>query len=134
MLAEDCNVCNSQFSLCAEHPTPSTNMVSSSVVYEAEGHEILIQLLSESSSITVASSAATLSNMAEQENIKSSILSLESIQALVEPLKSTDTQVLISSALCVAQLACGNTEREKVCLMIDPGLELFSCLPVIQIL
>ncbi|PWA18099.1 hypothetical protein CCH79_00004283 [Gambusia affinis] len=90
-----------------------SNKANALAVYEAGGHEILIQLLSESSSITVASSAATLSNMAEQENIKSSILSLESIQALVEPLKSTDTQVLISSALCVAQLACGNTEREK---------------------
>lgn len=109
-------------------------MVSSSAVYEAGGHEILIQQLSESSSSTVASSAATLSNMAEQEIIKSSILLQEGIQALVEPLASTDTQVLKYTAMCVAQLACGNTEREKVCLMIDPSLELFSSLPVIQIL
>ncbi|XP_007547938.1 armadillo repeat-containing protein 3 [Poecilia formosa] len=90
-----------------------SNEANALAVYEAGGHEILIQQLSESSASTVASSAATISNMAEQEIIQSSILTLGGVQALVEPLKSTDTQVLMYTALCVAQLACDNEERDK---------------------
>uniref|UniRef100_A0A3B5LCI6 Armadillo repeat containing 3 n=1 Tax=Xiphophorus couchianus TaxID=32473 RepID=A0A3B5LCI6_9TELE len=100
------------------------NKANALAVHEAGGHEILIQQLSESSSSTVASSAATLSNMAEQEIIKSSILLQEGIQALVEPLVSTDTQVLKYTAMCVAQLACGNTEREKVSGGLEPLVNL----------
>ncbi|KAM9712497.1 armadillo repeat-containing protein 3 [Menidia menidia] len=82
-------------------------------VYESEGHEILIQQLCESCPRTVASSAATLCNMVGQEIIRSSILSLGIIEALVEPLKSTHTQVLVSATLCVAMLACEKEAREK---------------------
>ncbi|XP_054893466.1 armadillo repeat-containing protein 3-like isoform X2 [Poeciliopsis prolifica] len=89
------------------------NKANALAVYEAGGHQILIQQLSESSTSTVASSAATLCNMAEQEIIQSSILSQGGVQALVEPLQSTDTQVLMYTALCVAKLACNNEEREK---------------------
>ncbi|XP_054893467.1 armadillo repeat-containing protein 3-like [Poeciliopsis prolifica] len=89
------------------------NKANALAVYEAGGHQILIQQLSESSTSTVASSVATLCNMAEQEIIQSSILSQGGVQALVEPLKSTDTQVLMYTALCVVQLACNNEGREK---------------------
>uniref|UniRef100_A0A3B3VXL1 Armadillo repeat containing 3 n=1 Tax=Poecilia latipinna TaxID=48699 RepID=A0A3B3VXL1_9TELE len=101
-----------------------SNEANALAVYEAGGHEILIQQLSESSASTVASSAATISNMAEQEIIQSSILTLGGVQALVEPLKSTDTQVLMYTALCVAQLACDNEERDKVSGGLEPLVNL----------
>ena len=94
---------------------PPTSMVSSSAVYEAGGHEILIQQLDGSCPSTVASSAATLCNMAGQETVRSSILSHGAVQALVEPLKSKVSQVLVSATLCVAVLACDKEAREKVC-------------------
>lgn len=93
----------------------STSMVFSSAVYEAGGTEILVQLLHESCPRTVANSAATLCNMAGEGIIRSSILSHGAIQALVEPLKSKDTQVLVSTTMCVALLACDKEAREEVC-------------------
>ena len=81
-------------------------MVSFSAVYEAGGDKILVQLLYGSRPKTVAYAAATLGNMAEQEVIRCSILSHGAIQALVEPLKSTDPQVLVNTTLCLAVLAC----------------------------
>ncbi|XP_008436791.1 armadillo repeat-containing protein 3 [Poecilia reticulata] len=110
---------NSESSVLKEAATQAlsslthSNEANALAVYEARGHEILIQQLSESSAITVASSVATISNMAEQEIIQSSILSLGGVQALVEPLKSTDTQVLMYTAMCVAHLVCDNEERDK---------------------
>ncbi|XP_047205192.1 armadillo repeat-containing protein 3 isoform X2 [Girardinichthys multiradiatus] len=91
-----------------------SNKLNALAVYEAGGHEVLIQQLCDSSARTVANSAATLCNMAEQEIIKSSILSHGGIQALVEPLKSKDSQVLINTALCVAMMACDNEARAKL--------------------
>ncbi|XP_061593151.1 armadillo repeat-containing protein 3-like [Cololabis saira] len=85
-------------------------------VYEAGGHEVLVQLLHESCLKTIANSAATLCNMAGQEIIRSSLLSHGVIQALVEPLKCKDTDVLVHAALCVALLACdieARTELQK---------------------
>ncbi|KAM4719112.1 armadillo repeat-containing protein 3 [Anableps anableps] len=89
------------------------NKLNALAVYEAGGLEILIQKLSESSASIVANSAATLSNMAEDELFQSSILSHGGIQALVEPLKSKDSQVLINTTLCVALLASDNETRAK---------------------
>lgn len=89
-------------------------MVSSSAVYEAGGHEILVQQLYGSCPRTVANAAATLGNMAQQEVIRCSILSHGAIQALVEPLKSTDTQVLVNTTMCLAVLACDTDARAEV--------------------
>lgn len=89
-------------------------MVSSSAVYEAGGHEILVQQLYGSCLRTVANSAATLGNMAGQEVIRCSILSHGAVQALVEPLKSTDTPVLVSSTQCLAALVCDTEARAEV--------------------
>uniref|UniRef100_A0A3B3ZZF8 Uncharacterized protein n=1 Tax=Periophthalmus magnuspinnatus TaxID=409849 RepID=A0A3B3ZZF8_9GOBI len=82
-------------------------------VYEAGGHEPLVRLLTEECPETVANSAATLSNMAGQEDIRYSILSQNALPALVEPLKSKDSHVQISTALCVATLACDTASRTE---------------------
>uniref|UniRef100_A0A3B4XKY5 Armadillo repeat containing 3 n=1 Tax=Seriola lalandi dorsalis TaxID=1841481 RepID=A0A3B4XKY5_SERLL len=83
-------------------------------VYEAGGHQILVQQLYGSCSRTVANAAATLGHMAGQEDIRCSILSHGAIQALVEPLKSTDTQLLIHTTQCLAVLACDTEARAEL--------------------
>lgn len=86
----------------------------SSAVYEAGGHEILVQLLRDSCPRTAANAAATLGNMAEQEVIRCGILLHGAMLALVEPLKSTDTQVLINTTLCLAVLSSDADARAEV--------------------
>lgn len=103
-------------------------MVSSSAVFEAGGHEILVQQLYESCPRTVANAVATLGNMAQHEVIRCSILSHGAIQALVEPLKSTDTQVLVNTTLCLAVLACDTEARAEVCVLLV--LRILSCCDV----
>ncbi|XP_044032814.1 armadillo repeat-containing protein 3 isoform X2 [Siniperca chuatsi] len=90
------------------------NQLNAFAVYEARGHEILVQQLHGSCPRTVANSAATLGNMAGQEVIRCSILSHGAIQALVEPLKSTDTQVLVNTTKCLAVLACDTEARAEL--------------------
>ncbi|XP_072304916.1 armadillo repeat-containing protein 3-like [Eucyclogobius newberryi] len=89
------------------------NLLNVMAVYEAGGHERLVHLLTEECPMTVASSAATLSSMAGQEDIRYSILSQNVLQALVESLKSTNSQVQTSTALCVAALACDTASRTE---------------------
>lgn len=89
-------------------------MVSFSGLYEAGGHEILVQQLYGSCPRTVANSAATLGNMAGQEVIRCSILSHGAIQALVGHLQSTNTQVLVNTMQCLAVLACNAEARAQV--------------------
>ncbi|XP_070784492.1 armadillo repeat-containing protein 3 [Enoplosus armatus] len=91
-----------------------SNRLNAFAVYEARGHEILVQQLSGSCPRTVANSAATLGNMAGQEVIRCSILSHGAIRALVEPLKSTDTQVLVNATQCLAVLACDTDARAEL--------------------
>lgn len=83
-------------------------------MYKARGHEILVQQLYGSCPRTVANSAATLGNMAGQEVIRCSVISHGAIQALMEPLKSADTQVLVNTTLCLATLACDTEARAEV--------------------
>uniref|UniRef100_A0AAQ5YWM1 EDR1/CTR1/ARMC3-like peptidase-like domain-containing protein n=1 Tax=Amphiprion ocellaris TaxID=80972 RepID=A0AAQ5YWM1_AMPOC len=83
-------------------------------VYEAGGHEFLVQQLYGTCPRMVTNSAATLCNMAGQESIRSSILSHGAMQALVEPLKSTDSQVLINTTLCLSVLACDKDARAEL--------------------
>uniref|UniRef100_A0A3B3BV18 Armadillo repeat containing 3 n=1 Tax=Oryzias melastigma TaxID=30732 RepID=A0A3B3BV18_ORYME len=83
-------------------------------IYNSGGHELLVQQLYEACPKTVASSAATLHNMAAQEAIRSSILSHGAMRALAEALKSKDTAVLLSSLLCVAELACEEDARAEL--------------------
>uniref|UniRef100_A0A3P9JNM8 Armadillo repeat containing 3 n=1 Tax=Oryzias latipes TaxID=8090 RepID=A0A3P9JNM8_ORYLA len=83
-------------------------------IYNTGGHEILVQQLHEACPKTVASSAATLYNMAAQEAIRSSIVSHGAMRPLAEALKSKDTEVLLSSTLCVAELACEEEARAEL--------------------
>ncbi|KAM7390610.1 hypothetical protein PAMA_008677 [Pampus argenteus] len=91
-----------------------SNQLNAFAVYEAGGHEFLVQQLRDNCPRTVANAAATLGNMAEQEVIRCSILSYGAIQTLVEPLKSTDTQVLVNTTLCLAVLACDAEARAEL--------------------
>lgn len=93
---------------------PSISVVSSSAVFEAGGHEILVQQLYANCPRTVSNAAATLGNMAQQEVIRCSILSHGAVKALIEPLKSTDTQVLVNTTMFLAVLACDADAREEV--------------------
>ncbi|KAG8009395.1 Armadillo repeat-containing protein 3 [Nibea albiflora] len=90
------------------------NQLNSFAVYEAGGHEILVQQLCESCPGMAANSAATLGNMAGQEVIRCSILSHGAIQALVQPLKSTNTHVLVNTTQCLAMLACDMEARAEL--------------------
>ncbi|KAM6971681.1 armadillo repeat-containing protein 3 isoform 3-T3 [Tautogolabrus adspersus] len=90
------------------------NQLNAFAVYEAGGHELLVQQLCGSCPRTVANSAATLGNMAGQQVIRCSILSRGAIQALVEPLKSTNTQVLVSTTHCLAELTCDTESRAQL--------------------
>ncbi|KAM9337342.1 armadillo repeat-containing protein 3 [Symphorus nematophorus] len=90
------------------------NKFNAFAVYEAGGHEILVQQLCGSCPGMVANSAATLGNMAGQEVIRCSILSHGAIKALVEPLNSTNTQVLINTTQCLAVLACDTEARAEL--------------------
>ncbi|XP_034562963.1 armadillo repeat-containing protein 3 isoform X2 [Notolabrus celidotus] len=91
-----------------------SNKLNAHAVYEAGGHELLVQQLCGSCPRTVANSAASLGNMAEQEVIRCSILSHDAVQALVESLKSTNTQVLVSTTHCLAELTCDTEARVQL--------------------
>uniref|UniRef100_A0A3Q2XW33 Armadillo repeat containing 3 n=1 Tax=Hippocampus comes TaxID=109280 RepID=A0A3Q2XW33_HIPCM len=80
------------------------------------GLSALIHLLS------MANAAAILYRIAGQEAVRYDLLSLGAIPALVEPLKSTDPQVLIHAALCICELA---SDRNA-----DVRLKCRSCPPV----
>ncbi|XP_068438116.1 armadillo repeat-containing protein 3 isoform X2 [Clinocottus analis] len=113
MLSDDSLVLREAATQALSNLTQS-NKLNAFAVYEAEGHEFLVQQLYESCPRTVANAAATLGNMAGQVVIRCSMLSHGAIPALVEPLKSTDTQVLINSTLCVAELACETEARAEL--------------------
>ncbi|XP_074549604.1 armadillo repeat-containing protein 3 isoform X4 [Halichoeres trimaculatus] len=91
-----------------------SNTLNARAVYEAGGHELLVQQLSGSSPRMVANSVATLANMAEQEVIRCSILSHGTVQALAELLKSTNTQVLVNTTHCLAELTCDTEARAQL--------------------
>ncbi|KAK1884810.1 Armadillo repeat-containing protein 3 [Dissostichus eleginoides] len=91
-----------------------SNQLNMFAVYEAGGHEVLVQQLNGSCLRTLANSAATLGNMAAQEVIRCSILSLGAVKALVEPLNSTDTQLLVNTTQCLAVLTCDTEARAEL--------------------
>lgn len=86
----------------------------SRAVFEAGGHKKLITQLCGGGPSIVANSAAALCNMAEQKVIRYSILSHGGIQALVEPLNSTSTQVLVNTLHCLVALACETKTQAQV--------------------
>ncbi|XP_026505277.1 armadillo repeat-containing protein 3 isoform X4 [Terrapene carolina triunguis] len=91
-----------------------------SAVAEAEGIEPLINILSAKRDGTVANAAAVLTNMAMQEPLRLSIHGV--MNAIVEPLQSTNSLVQSKAALTVAALGCDADARTEV----KPGVKLLS--------
>ncbi|XP_068160683.1 armadillo repeat-containing protein 3 [Antennarius striatus] len=91
-----------------------SNQLNALAVYDTGGHTILIQLLSGSSHMTVANSAAILGEMAGQDVVLNSILSNGVIQALMETLDSVDTKVLVNTMQCLAVMASDEDAREEI--------------------
>ncbi|XP_062841883.1 armadillo repeat-containing protein 3 isoform X2 [Trichomycterus rosablanca] len=83
-------------------------------VYEAEGDELLVQLLQDGSPGATVHAAAVLTNMASQDVLRCSILSHGAMQALLTPLNSADIRVLVSATQTVATLACDAEGRAQL--------------------
>uniref|UniRef100_A0A674IGZ6 Armadillo repeat containing 3 n=1 Tax=Terrapene triunguis TaxID=2587831 RepID=A0A674IGZ6_9SAUR len=83
-----------------------------SAVAEAEGIEPLINILSAKRDGTVANAAAVLTNMAMQEPLRLSIHGV--MNAIVEPLQSTNSLVQSKAALTVAALGCDADARTEL--------------------
>ncbi|XP_074982019.1 armadillo repeat-containing protein 3 isoform X6 [Caretta caretta] len=93
-----------------------------SAVAEAEGIEPLINVLSAKRDGTIANAATVLTNMATQEPLRFSIQSRGVMNAIVEPLQSTNSLVQSKAALTVAALGCDADARTEV----KPGVKLLS--------
>lgn len=89
-------------------------MVSSRKVFKAGGHKILAQHLQVNCPKLLSSSAATLTNMAGVEVIRSGILSQEAVTALVQHLNATDSHVLVNVLQCLAMLVGDAEARAEV--------------------
>lgn len=63
--------------------------------------------------------------MAGQEVIHSGILAQGAVQALVEPLKSTNMQVLVNTMQCLVVLTCDSEARMQVGVYVSNNI-LFS--------
>lgn len=85
-----------------------------SAVSKARGPKLLIQQLYGTCPRILANTAAVLCNMAEQVVIRNSILAHGAMQALVEPLKSTNPHVLVKTLRCLTVLACEADARAEV--------------------
>ncbi|XP_054621016.1 armadillo repeat-containing protein 3 [Dunckerocampus dactyliophorus] len=92
----------------------SGNSLNTMAVYKAGGHKMLVLRLSDTCPKLVANSVAILGRMAAQEEIRCKVISQGVVPALVDPLKSTDTEVLISTLLCICELAFEEEAREKL--------------------
>ncbi|CAM4522656.1 armadillo repeat-containing protein 3 isoform X1 [Caretta caretta] len=85
-----------------------------SAVAEAEGIEPLINVLSAKRDGTIANAATVLTNMATQEPLRFSIQSRGVMNAIVEPLQSTNSLVQSKAALTVAALGCDADARTEL--------------------
>ncbi|XP_074840971.1 armadillo repeat-containing protein 3 [Carettochelys insculpta] len=85
-----------------------------SAVAEAEGIEPLINVLSAKRDGTVANAFTALTNMATQEPLRLSIQSHGIMNAIVEPLQSTNSLVQSKAALAVAALVCDTDARTEL--------------------
>ncbi|XP_034616169.1 armadillo repeat-containing protein 3 isoform X4 [Trachemys scripta elegans] len=83
-----------------------------SAVAEAEGIEPLINVLSAKRDGTVANASAVLTNIAMQEPLRLSIHGV--MNAIVEPLQSTNSLVQSKAALTVAALGCDADARTEL--------------------
>nr|XP_057915361.1 armadillo repeat-containing protein 3-like isoform X2 [Doryrhamphus excisus]XP_057915362.1 armadillo repeat-containing protein 3-like isoform X2 [Doryrhamphus excisus] len=99
----------------------SGNHLNTMAVFKAGGHKMLVPRLCDACPKLVANSVAILGRMAAQEEIRCKVISQGVVAPLVEPLKSTDTEVLISTLLCICELAFEEEARAK--LLSAGGLE-----------
>uniref|UniRef100_H3A300 Armadillo repeat containing 3 n=1 Tax=Latimeria chalumnae TaxID=7897 RepID=H3A300_LATCH len=96
--------------------------INACAVFEAEGVEPLINLLTAKRDGAIANAATVLTNMATQEAVRSSIQSHGIMHVIVEPLRSSNSVVLSKIALTVASVACDAGARSEF--MNAGGLEL----------
>ncbi|TSL10159.1 Armadillo repeat-containing protein 3 [Bagarius yarrelli] len=82
------------------------NQLNAYAVYEAEGDKLLVQLLQNGSSSAVVHAATVLNSMASQEVLRLSIISHGAMEALLQPLSSTEKLKLTSITQLLASLAC----------------------------
>ncbi|XP_067869833.1 armadillo repeat-containing protein 3 isoform X2 [Heterodontus francisci] len=92
----------------------TANSSNASAVFDAEGVEPLVKLLTEPEDGIIVNAAATITNLALQEPIRASIQSYGAMTAIVEPLKSSNTLVQSKAALVVASLACDANGRTEL--------------------
>lgn len=83
-------------------------------VFKAGGQKILVQHLKVVCPKLLSNSAATLTNMAEMEVIRSGILSQGAVTALVEHLTLTDAHILVSILQCLTMLVGDAEARAEV--------------------
>ncbi|XP_051910904.1 armadillo repeat-containing protein 3-like isoform X2 [Hippocampus zosterae] len=83
-------------------------------VFYAGGPEVLVQRLQDTCPKVVANSLTLLGRMAGHEAIRCNVISQGVVPALVETLKSEDTQVLISALLCTCELAFEEDTRTQL--------------------
>ncbi|XP_049604694.1 armadillo repeat-containing protein 3-like [Syngnathus scovelli] len=86
----------------------------SMTLYEEKGHEILMHRLGDSCPKVVTVATAILCRIVDQESIRCDLLSLGAIPALVEPLKSTDSQVLINATMLICELVLDASARTEM--------------------
>uniref|UniRef100_K7FG96 Armadillo repeat containing 3 n=1 Tax=Pelodiscus sinensis TaxID=13735 RepID=K7FG96_PELSI len=85
-----------------------------SAVAEAEGIEPLINVLSAKRDGTIANATTALTNMATQEPLRLKIQNHGVMNAIVEPLQSTNSLVQSKAALTVAALGCDADARTEL--------------------
>ncbi|XP_061877181.1 armadillo repeat-containing protein 3 [Entelurus aequoreus] len=92
----------------------SGNYLNTMAVFKAGGHKMLVQRLCDDCPKIVANSIAILGRMAAQEELRCTVIWEGVVPALVEPLKSTDMEVLISVLLCLCELAFEEEARVEL--------------------
>ncbi|XP_038654038.1 armadillo repeat-containing protein 3 isoform X2 [Scyliorhinus canicula] len=92
----------------------TANSSNASAVFDADGVEPLVKLLSEPGDGIVVNAAATITNLALQEPIRASIQNCGTMTAIIEPLKSNNPVVQSKAALVVASLACDANGRTEL--------------------
>lgn len=90
-----------------------------SAVAEAEGIEPLIHTLNAQRDGAIANAATALTNLATHEPFRISIQSCDLMNMLVEPLRSTNSQVQSKAALTVAAFGCDAEARTEVKLLLE---------------
>lgn len=90
-----------------------------SAVAEAEGLEPLVNTLTAQRDGAIANAATALTNLAMHEPFRVSIQSCGLMNVLVEPLRSTNSQVQSKAALTVAAFGCDAEARTKVKLLLE---------------